>query len=194
MNRKTINIIAPKLIFIAFAMLLFSCAVQEQLYTSGSSGIPDTNYPADKIAGVWVTVNPNKTGDPGKDDTKIYYEFMPNNRGKTRQFSTFKANGHSISLEANFSWEYLGSNRWRISLPGITGYKVIENHGVNVGGIKPRTMIARYHEDTLFVTGNALGFQVGMVWVRATRENILASLHRARTEPKQLLLGGQTEN
>lgn len=194
MNLKTNNLIVQKLAFIALVVLLSSCAIQEQLYTSGSSGIPDTNYPAEKIVGTWVTVNPNKTGDPGKEDSKIYYDFMPNSRGKTRQFSMYKSSGHSISLEANFSWEYLGSNRWRISLPGVAGYKVIENHGVTVGAIKPRTLIARYHDDKLFVTGNALGFQVGMVWVRATRENILESLHRARTEPKQLLLGGQPEN
>lgn len=194
MNKLFLNTAKCFSIFVTIMWLLNSCAVEEARYTSTKGDISSTNYSPEKILGLWVTVNPNRTGDPAKDDTKIYYDIMQGNRGRTRQFSMYKATGHSISLEANFTWEYLGNNRWKISLPGIAGYKVIENHGVNVGDIKPRTLIARYHDDKLYVTGNALGFQVGMVWVRATRENISDSLRRARTEPKQLLLRGQPEN
>lgn len=172
--------------------MLSSCAVEEARHTLNRQNVGNIDYTPDKIVGLWVTVSPNKTGNPSEDDTKIYYDIKPGNRGRTRQFSMYKATGHHISMEAQFSWKYLGQNRWQISLPGIEGYKITENKGVNVGTIAPRMLIASYHSDELMVSGSINGINVGMVWVRANEQNIKESLRRARLENPNIILGGSS--
>lgn len=172
------------------ALTLTSCTVQDPLFAADSGRIADIAYPANQIVGLWVSVDYNTVQDSTHADTKSYYDIRPNGQGGVRQSSFYRATGHSLSLEANFHWQYLGRNRWIISLPGSSSYKVTENNGhLTTGHSDPGQLTARYYNDKLYLSASKDGFSIGIVWVRGTAENVAASIHRARNEPLILGLG-----
>jgi len=179
---------------IGSAFLICSCTVQDTTYARGASSIKDMQYPPNRIVGVWANVEASFTGDPKRGETKTYYEILPNGRGQIRQFSLYRSTGHFIDLEAAFSWQYLGNNRWRILLPPSTAYRVLRNNGVNMGYVGARDATVRYAGEKLYCTASRQGFQIGQAWVRATAENVSDAAKRARSEAPVIKFGGGVAN
>jgi len=190
MTQRSNSAISMLIALVSVAPIFCSCTVQDSAYAAGSSRVADVDFSANHIVGVWAEVSA-RPRNPARDETKSYYQFEANGRGVNRQYSLFRATGHSVSMEAPIKWRYLGSNRWQIMLPPSTAYRVIENQGgVSVGYIGARDFIARYSDGKLYCIVTIGSLQGGSVLVRATRENVAEAANRARSEHPVLGLGG----
>ena len=163
---------------VAVALLLCSCRTPDPKYSANVSRIPDINYSPDKIVGTWADVyislvQSQTVGSEGK----VYYEFRPGGRGLMRQASRNTTTGASLSIEGDFTWKYLGANRWVLNMPPSSEYRVTSSNNL-VMGYRPAVAIyVRYFENELYVTPG------GSVWVRATRERVTELARRVRSSP-----------
>jgi len=157
--------------------LLPSCIMPDPMFSENAGMIQDINYPSSKVVGTWVSFNasPFQTETDVKED-KSYYDLWPNGRGRIRQSSKNLATGHSIAMEANLRWEYLGSNRWNVMLPPSSAYKVTDRNQMTMGSIGARVSQVRYYQ------GNLYDMDVGDVWVSATKGNISELTKRRREQ------------
>jgi hypothetical protein len=132
-----------------FALALTSCAIQDPEYAADYSKIPNTNYPANAIVGLWADVSAERkleTSQSGpshelswnlKGDTKTYYEIAEGGSGEVQQHTRYTTSGKSVTLAASLTWSYLGSNTWQLNLPSSDAYEILENTDLQIGHTSP---------------------------------------------------------
>ncbi len=168
---------------VAFAAIIIlsgilpSCTMPDPMFSQNVGMIQDTNYPSSKIVGTWASfsASPFQTETEARED-KAYYQIFTGGRGKIRQSSKNVANGHFIAMEANFRWERLGPNRWRIMLPPSSAYRVTDSRVMTMGSIGARECQVRYYQGSLYE------MTTGSVWVPANAENISNLTKRVREQ------------
>lgn len=154
-----------------------SCMMPDPMFSENVGMIQDINYPPSKIVGTWASFdNSPLQPDELKTENKTYYEIYPKGRGKTVQSSKSLATGNSIAMEANFKWEYLGANTWKIKLPPSSEYRITDSRSMTMGSIGARECQVRYYE------GNLYQMKGGQVWVPATARNISELAKRRREQ------------
>lgn len=152
------------------------------MYSQNAAKIQSVDFPRDKIVGTWASMGMNAFVSPDVAmESKIYYEIRPNGAGTLRQADMNRANGHSISIEAEFTWRYLGKNSWMIRLPASTEYRVIANNQMNMGYRGPITFTVRYFNGNIYMP------QGKEVWVPADREHVSELANRFRSQPRVML-------
>jgi hypothetical protein len=172
-----------RLVVAVFATALCSCAVPDPMWSANAGSIQDVNYPSTKIVGTWATmVMSEVTTNTAAPEVKVYYEIRPGGRGHLRQVSTNRATGAGMTLEADFTWKYLGSNKWLITLPPSTEYKITSSNNSQIGYRDSVTMNARYWNGNLYVMPGQ------QVWVPADAEHVAAMAQRMRGQPQLLHL------
>ncbi len=159
-------------------VLLPSCMMPDPMFTQNSGMIQNVNYPASKIVGSWTSFRTSAipTNTEMRED-KIYYDILPNGRGKVRQSSKNLATGHFIAMEAKFKWKYMGENQWNIMLPSSSEYRVTDSLEMTMGSIGARECLVRYYQ------GNLYEMKSGEVWVPSNKKNISELTKRRREQP-----------
>lgn len=159
-------------------MALVSCAVPDPEFLANARNIQDIEYPKNKIVGTWVHVSiANYRTNNESMEHKHYFEIRPNGRGTTRQVAINKLTGGHLSSQGEFTWGYLGKNKWRISLPGTAEYRTTDSHlmsrdtRTNYPG---RDHFVSYYNDELY------DFEAKRILVRATAENVAQLAERMR--------------
>ena len=187
MNHKTIRHLTKVAVAI-YAATLCSCA-SDPMYTLNIGKIHDVNYPPDKIVGNWTSMNVEEfTYNGVASEEKSYYDIKPNGRGHLRLVAANPSSGMSISAEAEFSWKYLGANRWVITLPPSSGYRVTSSNNMQLGPRDSASMTVRYLDGNLYeVAGSgdvsASGYaevDPRKVWVPTDEEHVPAMVQRLR--------------
>jgi hypothetical protein len=185
MKTKTV-IYLSRVIVTIFAATLCSCAVPDPMWSANAGRIQDINYPSTQIVGTWATmVISEVTTNTEAPEVKVYYDIKPGGRGHLRQASTNRATGGSMSLEADFTWKYLGSNNWVIVLPPSTDYRITSSNNAQMGYRASVSMNVRYWNGNLYVMPGQ------QVWVPADADHVAAMAQRMRSQPTLLQITNQ---
>jgi hypothetical protein len=164
------------------AVTLCSCALEDPMYSQNAARIPNVDFPRDKIAGTWASMGMNAFVTPEiARESKIYYEIRPNGTGTVRQFSLNRPDGHFLTIEAEFTWRYLGKNTWTVRLPASTEYRVISSSQMTMGSRGPVAVTVRYYNGNIYMP------QGKEVWVPADREHVSQLANRLRSQPRVML-------
>lgn len=141
------------LLALLLVTVLPSCTIADPEYLAEIDRVTDTNYPPDKIAGVWINFDHNHFAYQAKgDETRVNYMFNPGGTGQTQQFTKFVRTGHSITIQAPLTWTYQGNNRWTVFLPDSSKYRVIsKSKQATFGYVAARQFDVRYGNGRLYV-------------------------------------------
>jgi len=180
MKNKTLSILRliKHLILIIAAGMLVSCAAPDPMFSANSRNIQDTDYPKNKIVGMWVHFGRLMLQTEREEmEWKFYYDLLPNGRGRIRQATINRVNGAHMSVEANLTWRYLGKNWWQISLPASTEYRVTDSDRMKLTGnyLKPNAFLVRYYD------GNLYDMNTQQVLVRPTHKDVSGLANRIRS-------------
>ena len=106
-------------------LLLPSCVTYDPDYLREVAQIQDIEYPAKTIVGMWMQVGYRNVGG-FICENRVYDQFNSNGTGVTRYirklpavyseykdlYPGIKNFGGEQTLESNFTWRYLGKNKW----------------------------------------------------------------------------------
>ncbi len=155
---------ATLLLPIISAILLSSCVTYDPDYTREAAYIQDTEYPANKIVGLWMRVGMERM-PPLLLELRVYDEFKPDGTGLCTTVSKVPAiynkykdvfNGNTNfsgeqTIESTFTWKYLGKNKWEKI--GDGNDRIISQpswiKATTLSPVKYKS-IARYHNGKLF--------------------------------------------
>lgn len=135
-----------------FVSLLASCAIPDPEYLNGINRVTNTNYPPDKIAGVWIFFNHDHFNYQATgNETRTNYEFRTNGTGQTQQYTKFVQSGKDVTIQAPLTWKYHGNNLWTVYMPDSSQYKVLsKSKGITVGHLPAYNFNIRYGDGRLY--------------------------------------------
>ena len=180
-NLPSMKLVTKNLLYsgiLLVALLLCSCTTPDPRFVENASKIEDISYPPGKIVGTWAAVYISVVQAQNVDsEGKVYYQIRPGGKGLMRQASKNTSTGESLSLEGDFTWKYLGANRWMINMPPSSEYRITSTSHMSMGYRPAVTFYVRYYNDELYITPGS------NVWVRADREHVEELARRVRSAP-----------
>ena len=172
-------------------MALASCTVPDPKFLENARNIQAIDYPKNKIVGTWVNVLiANYQTNDESMEYKHYFDIRPNGRGTIRLVGINKLTGGHLSAEGEFTWGYLGMNKWKISLPGTAEYRTTDSHlmsrdtRTNHPG---RDHFVSYYNDELY------DFASQSILVRATAGNVAQLAERMRRNTPVFYINTQSQ-
>ena len=133
------------------------------------------------------------TSNTAVSEDKSYYDIKPNGKGHVRQIGANPSSGISITMDADFSWKYLGANRWVVTLPPLSEYRVTSANNINLGSRPSYSMTVRYFDGNLYevAASEIAAGETRKVWVPADAEHVGAMAQRLRSQPTLINIDNQ---
>ncbi len=157
-----------------------SCVTPDPMYVQNAGRIRDTDYSKDQITGTWATMFVSQVQTLTRNrENKSYYDLQSGGEGRARQVDRNLITGSHISMDAPIRWVYLGQNRWRISIPGSSAWRVTSSNNMTKGECPPFEIVVRYLDGRLYTNS-------GRVWVKAEPGEVSRMAQRLRSQPKLL--------
>ena len=168
--------------FVTFGIT--SCVMPDPLYMQNVGRISDIEYPPEKIIGTWAAMSVSPFQTLTQDmESKTYYDLRSGGGGRARQADRNNITGSYISMEASIRWAYLGQNRWKISIPGSSAWRVTSSKNMTKGECAPFGHVVRYLDGRLYT-------DKGRVWVKAQPGEVSRMAQRLRSQPKLIRVTG----
>ena len=104
----------------------------------------------------------------------MYFIISSNGHAAIRQSIANKADGGHLCMEANTRWEYMGKNKWKITMPASSDYRITDSKGLTPNSWNATVETLRYYNGELYMMPSC------QILVRATSENIKEMADRER--------------